>query len=51
MTTMGIQPDNVDNLSIYELEIYTKLIPLYFEFMNTNMENCIKKAVSEIMNG
>ncbi len=46
---MGIQPENIDNMSAYEMEIYTKLIPLYFEFQNQNMENCIKKSISELM--
>lgn len=47
--TFGIQPQNIDDMSIYELDIYTHLIPLYFEFQNTNMENCIKKSISEMM--
>lgn len=47
--TFGIQPENIDNMSIYEMEIYTHLIPFYIEFQNTNMENCIKKSISEMM--
>lgn len=46
---MGIQPESVDNISNYEMEIYTKLIPLWLEDKNKDMENCIKKAVSELM--
>ena len=49
--TFGIQPESVDNMSIYEIDLYTKLIPLYFEFQNTNMEHCIKKAISEVFSG
>jgi len=49
--TMGIQPEAIDNLSIYEMEIYIKLIPLYFEHTNKNMENCIKKSISELFGG
>lgn len=47
--TFGIQPESIDNMSIYEMEIYTHLIPLYIEFQNTSMENNIKKAISEMM--
>lgn len=49
LMTMGIQPEEIDNLSVYEMDIYSKLIPLYFEFQNQQMENNIKKAISEIM--
>lgn len=49
--TMGIQPESIDNLSVYEMDIYVKLIPLYVEFNNKNMENSIKKAVSELFQG
>jgi hypothetical protein len=47
--TMGIQPESVDAMSIFEMEIYSKLIPLYTEYQNINMENTIKKALSEMM--
>jgi len=47
--TMGINPESVDTLSMYEIDIYLRLIPLYAEYTNTNMENSIKKALSEIM--
>ena len=47
--TMGIQPESVDAMSTYEIDIYSKLIPLYTEYQNTNMENTIKKAISEMM--
>ena len=47
--TMGINPESIDNMSMYEINIYLRLIPLYAEYTNTNMENCIKKAISEIM--
>jgi hypothetical protein len=47
--TFGIQPREIDDMSIYEMEIYTHLIPLYIEFLDTRMENCIKKSISEIM--
>lgn len=49
--TMGIQPESVDAMSTYEMEIYSKLIPLYTEYQNTNMENCIKKSISELKSG
>ena len=47
--TMGIQPTSIDELSMYEIDIYSRLIPLYTEYQNQNMENCIKKAISEVM--
>ena len=47
--TMGIQPESIDNLSMYEITIYAKLLPLYIEFENKRMENSIKKAISEMM--
>ncbi len=47
--SFGIQPESIDNMSSYEMEIYIKLIPLYFEFSNTNMQNNIKKSISEMM--
>jgi len=47
--TMGIQPESVDAMSTYEIEIYSKLIPLYTEYQNINMENAIKKAISEML--
>ena len=49
LMTMGIPPESIDNLSMYEITIYTKLLPLYIEFENTRMENSIKKAISEMM--
>lgn len=47
--TFGISPESIDNMSTYEMEIYIKLIPLYFEFQNTNIQNNIKKSISEMM--
>jgi len=47
--TMGISPQIVDALSMYEIDIYLRLIPLYTEYTNTNMENTIKKAISELL--
>jgi hypothetical protein len=46
--TFGIQPQNIDELSTYEMDIYTRLMPLYFELQNTMMENSIKKSISEL---
>jgi len=47
--TMGIQPENIDNMSAYEMELYTRFIPLWQEYNQTSMENSIKKAISEMM--
>jgi len=49
--TFGIQPESVNEMSTYEISIYALLIPLYFEFLNKNMENCIKKAIGELFGG
>lgn len=47
--TFGISPESIDNMSTYEMEIYIKLIPLYFEFQNNQFENSIKKSISELL--
>jgi len=47
--TMGINPMIINELSMYEIDIYLRLIPLYAEYQNQNMENSIKKAIAEIM--
>lgn len=47
--SFGISPDDVDNMTYYEMIIYSKLIPLYQEYVNENMIYCIKKAISDVM--
>ncbi len=47
--TMGINPESIDTMSMYEIDIYLRIMPLYTEYTNTNMENSIKKAISEMM--
>lgn len=49
--SFGIQPKEIEEMSMYEIDIYTRLIPLYHEFSRNQMENAIKKSLSELFNG
>jgi len=45
---LGISPSEIDELSIYEMSIYTKLIPLWINDENERQVKIIQKAISEM---
>ena len=47
--TFGINPKDIDQLSLYEISIYARLIPLYQEYQQEQMVSSIQKAISELL--
>lgn len=47
--TLGIDPDKIDAMSLYDIEIYNRIFPLYLRNNREQMEYAIKKALSEMM--
>ena len=47
--SLGFSSNDIDNLDIYELSIYSKIIPLMEQEKFDKDVSVIKKAISEMM--
>jgi len=45
---LGVSPSEIDELSVYEMAIYVKLIPLWINDESDRQVKIIQKAISEM---